>query len=1027
MKSIFLSLLFLISGDFLFAQSNKKPSFYQYEKDQWVDSVFNSLSLDEKIGQLIMIPAFPNKGESHINELIRQIRENKVGGLIIMKGGPVKTAHLINRLQRVSSVPMLVAMDAEWGLSMRLDSTIRYPYAMTLGAINDDSLIFQIGADIAEQCRRIGVNINFAPVADVNNNPSNPVIGFRSFGDDPNNVARKAVLFSLGMQSRNVLPTLKHFPGHGDTSEDSHLSFPMISHPRSRLDSIELLPFREGIKSGVAGIMTGHLAIPSLDSITVPASLSKKMITGLLSGEMGFDGLIITDAMNMQGIASQVKEGSAEVMALSAGNDMMEFITDPGKTIAAIKKGLDEGKISLDDIDKKCRKILMIKRWSGLNQFKPIQTKNLYKDLNASSYKMTLRNAIQKSLTVIQNKNELIPLKRLDTLKIAVVSLGSERVSAFQNSLGRYKAVTYFNINKNEDANHARKTLDQLKNYNLVIVGLNNLGVWASNKYGLSALQEELTRKIASQYKSIFVVFGNPYILNYLDGIEKASGIIAAYQETYETLDLSGQLIFGAFGSEGNLPFSLKNFPASKEALKTASLNRFKYTLPEEVGIDSAYLKNRVDSLIDLGLKAKAFPGCQVFLAKNGKVFFNECYGYHTYEADRLVQSDDLYDFASLTKIMAPLPAVMKLYDEKKLNITKKVSDYLPEWRGSNKQNIVFTDVLSHQARLQAWIPFWRQTIDKQGGFKSGIFSKDSSNLYSLHISKNLFLRNSYPDSVYATIRRSPLLRQKKYVYSDLGFIMFPKIIEKICKENYEQYLKENFYDRIGASTLTYRPYLHFPPDRLVPTENDQFFRHELLQGFVHDEGAAMLGGISGNAGLFGTINDAAKMMQMYLNYGEYGGIRYISETTMKEWTQRHFEKNGNRRAYGFDKPVPHNNLKNVYDAYPSPLSSDEGFGHSGYTGTFAWADPKTGLLYLLFTNRVYPTRENNKLTQLGLRVLLQQTAYLALQKEDEKPKILLANTKKDIPALKPQNIKKHKARVLTKAGKKANVNKSKI
>jgi CubicO group peptidase (beta-lactamase class C family) len=408
------------------------------------------------------------------------------------------------------------------------------------------------------------------------------------------------------------------------------------------------------------------------------------------------------------------------------------------------------------------------------------------------------------------------------------------------------------------------------------------------------------------------------------------------------------------------------------------ALDRFKYTLPEEIGIDSSYLKNKIDSLVNIGLHEKAFPGCEIFVAKNGKVFFNVCYGFHTYTNDRPVQCDDLFDFASLTKITAPLPAIMRLYDEKKFSVNKKMSDYWPNWKGSNKQSILVKDVLSHQARLQAWIPFWRSTVDKNGQFKPGYFSKDSTSLFSLHVSKNLYVIDSYPDSVYAIIRKSALLRRKKYTYSDLGFIIFPKIIEKLSGQKYESYLKNNFYSPLGASTLTYRPYLRFPLDRVVPTEDDQFFRHELLQGFVHDEGAAILGGISGNAGLFGTINDAAKLMQMYLNYGEYGGVRYISETTMRDWTHRHFEANGNRRGYGFDKPYLHNNSNKIYDAYPAPLCSDESFGHTGYTGTFAWADPVNGLLFLFFSNRVYPTRENNKLTQLNLRILLQQAVYQA-------------------------------------------------
>ena len=343
------------------------------------------------------------------------------------------------------------------------------------------------------------------------------------------------------------------------------------------------------------------------------------------------------------------------------------------------------------------------------------------------------------------------------------------------------------------------------------------------------------------------------------------------------------------------------------------------------------------------------------------------------------MQPDDLFDFASLTKITAPLPAIMHLYDDKKFFLNKKMSDYWPDWKGSNKQAVNVNDVLSHQAGLEAWIPFWKQTVNKKGQFKPGYFSKDSTSVYSLHVSKNLYVIKSYPDSVYAAIRKSPLLKKKKYIYSDLGFIIFPKIIAKLSGQDYETYLKEKFYHPLGAYTLTYKPYLHFPIDRLVPTEDDQFFRHEQLQGFVHDEGAAILGGISGNAGLFGTINDAAKIMQMYLNYGHFGGERFISEWTMKDWTSRHFESTGNRRGYGFDKPALNNFAKNLYDAYPAPLCSDQSFGHSGYTGTWAWADPKNGLLYLFFSNRVYPTRENNKLTQLNLRILVQQAVYQAL------------------------------------------------
>jgi beta-N-acetylhexosaminidase len=988
MRKIYLLPILLLTYLVAFSQERIRPPFFQYEKDHWVDSVFYSLSIDQKIGQLIMVPAYSNKGQSHIQQIIKYIKENKIGGVITMQGGPVRQANLVNKLQENSTVPLFIATDAEWGLGMRLDSTIKYPYNMTLGALTDDSLIFRLGADIAQQCKRIGININFAPVADVNINPLNPVIGYRSYGDDPKKVLQKSVLFSLGMQSQNILPTLKHFPGHGDTEIDSHLALPVITHSRARLDSVELFPFREAIKRGIGGIMTAHLNVTALDIANIPSSLSKKIIQDLLVGEMGYEGLIVTDAMNMQGIASQVKEGNAEVMALQAGNDLMEFVTDPAKTITSIKNAINDGTLSFDDINKKCRKILMIKRWLGLNNYSPVKTANLYRDLNKSSYRMTIRNAVQKSLTVLQNKNKLLPLGHLDTLKIAAVSVGAGSVTPFQVSLGRYTAVTNFNIKKDASAETIRKTLSQLKKYNLVIAGLTNLGLKTSNNFNLSNSQAEVIKQITDRCNSIIVVFGNPYVLNYLDGIEKAKGLILTYQDSNDAQDLAGQLIFGAVKAEGRLPVTVNKSLHSNEGLTTSALGRFKYTLPEEVGIDSTYLKNKIDSLIGIGLHDEAFPGCEVFLAKNGNVFFNECYGFHTYSSNRAMQPDDLFDFASLTKVIAPLPAIMHLYDDKKFFLNKKMSDYWPDWKGSNKQSINVNDILSHQARLEAWIPFWRQTVNKKGQFKPGYFSKDSTSLYSLHVSKNLFVIKSYPDSVYAAIRKSPLLKKKKYVYSDLGFIIFPKIIANLSGKDYETYLKEKFYRPLGAYTLTYKPYLHYPIDRMVPTEDDQLFRHEQLQGFVHDEGAAILGGVSGNAGLFGTINDAAKMMQMYLNYGQYGGERYLSQTTLKDWTSRHFESNGNRRGYGFDKPLPHNYTKNLNDAYPAPLVSDESFGHSGYTGTWAWADPKNGLLYLFFSNRVYPTRENNKINQLNLRILVQQAVYQALnhsQSSDQK------------------------------------------
>jgi beta-N-acetylhexosaminidase len=980
MQKLFIVIILSCFNSLLSAQGKVRPPFLQYQSDQWVDSVFNSLSMDEKIGQLMMVPAYSAKGNGHLSELIRMVKENKIGGIITMKGGPMRLVNMVNQLQKVSKTPLLVAIDAEYGLSMRLDSCIRYPYGFTIGAINDDSLIYNLGADLGRQCKRLGIHINFAPVADVNSNPVNPVIGFRSYGDNPMKVFHKAVYFGMGLQSQQVLATLKHFPGHGDAQKDSHYALPVIGHTRAQLDSIELFPFREAINFGIGGVMTAHLSVPALDSSGIAATYSKSIVQDLLVRDYGFEGLVVTDAMNMEGAVDQDDNNSSEVKALIAGNDLLEFVVNPDRVIQAVKKAISDGEISNESIDRKCRKILMLKRWVGLNKYAPVKSENLYSDLNKSGYRMTLRNVAQLSLTVLQNACQLLPLRRLDTLKIATVSIGRANITEFQKSLERYTRTDHFFISKDADEATIKKLMLQLKKYSLVIAGVNNLGNFISSNYRISETQQKVIQQVTSNIRSVIVLFGNPYILNYLEGIEKATGLVIAYQESHESEDLAGQLLFGAFGAEGKLPVTVNGTYHSCDGIVTLPIDRFKYTLPEELGVDSTFLKKKIDSLVNVGLSEKAFPACAVFIAKKGKVFFEEAYGYHTYIEERPLHQDDLFDLASLTKIIGPLPALMRLTDQKKFSVKKRMSDYWPDWKGSNKQGIIVEDVLSHQARLKTGIPFWLKTVDLNGNCKPVFYAKDSTARCGLRVSKNLYILNSFRDSVYEAIRKSPLLKRERYVYSDLGFIVFPQIIELLVHKDYESYLKDNFYHPLGAYSLTYRPYLYEPIDKMVPTEYDESFRKEQLQGFVHDESAAVLGGISGNAGLFGTINDVAKVMQMYLNYGSYGGDRYLSESIMKEWTRRHFEKLDNRRGYGFDKSYPGNNLNKVEFAYPAPMCSDASFGHTGFTGTFAWSDPETGILFLFFSNRVYPTRNNHLLNRLNLRESIQQVAYEVLQ-----------------------------------------------
>ena len=988
MVRIILILFIAIIGLDSNGQTKLRPSFLNYQSDQWVDSVFNSFSLDQKIGQLIVVPAFSQKGSKHQARLLKMVRENKVGGIISMQGGPVRHAKMVNALQKASATPLLVAMDAEYGLSMRLDSCLRYPYGFTLGSVANDSLVFQVGSDIGKQCKRLGIQINFAPDADVNSNPLNPVIGFRSYGDNPNKVYQKAVQYGLGLQSEHVLATLKHFPGHGDAQKDSHLTLPTITHSRAQLDSIELYPFRKAIDQGIGGVMTGFLNVPALDSSGTAASLSKSIVQKILLDEYGFEGLVVTDAMNMEGAVDQddkIGDCSAEIKALMAGNDLLEFVTNPGSVIEAVKKAISTGELTQESIERKCRKILMLKRWAGLDHFKPIETANLYADLNQSSYRMTLRNVAQNSLTVVQNRGDLLPLRHLDSLTIATVSIGRTGTTTFQRSVDRYAHTAHFSIGKDADDATIKGLILQLKKYNLVIAAVNNLGNFVKSNYRVSTSQQKIVCQITESTRAIVVVLGNPYVLGYLDGLDKAHAVVEAYEESNEAQDLAGQLIFGAFGASGQLPIHVNKSYHSGNGITTPTLNRFKYTLPEELGVDSAFLKKKIDSLVSIGINARAFPGCAVFVAKQGKVVLMEAYGYHTYSKEKALSLDDLFDFASLTKVLAPLPVLMQLKDQGKLDVKEKMSTYWTDWKGSNKKDVVLEDVLSHQARLRSGIPFWLKGSDGKGSFKSDYFSKDSTSHFGLRVSKDLYTINSFPDTVAAMIRKSPLLKQKKFLYSDLGFMLFPRMISSMTHQDFEPYLKANFYAPLGASSLGYRPYFNHDLSELVPTENDKIFRHEQLQGFVHDEGAAMLGGVSGNAGLFGTVNDAAKVMQMYLNYGTYGGDRYLADATVRNWSSRHFEKSNNRRGYGFDKPPLRKRLKNGKLGPQDVLGTDLSFGHTGFTGTYAWADPATGILVLFFSNRVYPTRNNHLINRLNIREQIHQEACRILQSDTRK------------------------------------------
>jgi beta-N-acetylhexosaminidase len=949
-----------------------QPPFLSFMEDEWVLSELKELTLEEKIGQLIMVTAYPNQGEIHKQALLGIIKKYKPGGVLIMEGSPHRTASLFNALQKASPVPLLIAVDGETGLGFRLDSAINYPPAQALGAVNNVRLLYDMGIDIGSQCKEAGIHINFAPVADINIHPDHPVINSRSFGENPLNVAAKATAFSRGLQDAGILAVAKHFPGHGDTYTDSHQTLPTLYKSKKSIDSMEAYPFKELIHSGVGGIMTGHLHVSAFDSARIPASLSSNIIRLYLRESLAFEGLVITDAMNMKGVGHP--PGTAELMALKAGNDMVEFVPDLENTLSTLRQALRTGALEGSEIEQKCQRVLALKRWCGLDSWKPTDPGTLANRINQPLHEVRLRKLIESSLTVLTN-NHVLPLAGLDTLKIASVAIGVDTLTPFQKMLGKYTEVEHFTISKNASPEALIKLRNDLRPYNLVLAGILGVAGFPAQNYGITANQREAARIVSSQ-RSVFVFFGNAYALRFFDHLEKTSGLVMAYEASRLTQELSAQLLFGAIDASGRLPVTINEYFKEGDGLPVKNTGRLKYTLPEETGISSRKLTQRIDSIANLGIDSMAYPGCQVLIAHKGKVIFHKCYGFLTYKKEIPVSHDLIYDWASVTKITGPLPALMKLNAEGKFDLDKPLSTYWPDFIGSNKETIKIRDILAHQGRLQDWIPYWRSTLKRNGKLKSTIFRTSPVRNFSFRVSSKLYMNWNYRKNIFDAIRESPLLKKKEYVYSDLGFYLFPSIISSLTGRDYETYLKETFYHPLGAYTILYNPYICFPTERIVPTEYDDFFRSELLQGYVHDEGAAMMGGVSGHAGLFGTANDLAKLMQMYLQKGWYGAVRYLPEETVNEFTRCQFPENDNRRGLGFDKPYIDNHKKELKDAYPAVDASENSFGHSGYTGIFTWADPDNQLLYIFFSNRVYPTRENSRLFDLNIRPAMHQAIY---------------------------------------------------
>ena len=965
-------------------------SVNEVRMNQWVDSVYNSMSDDERIGQFFMIIAEPSTETYNINKLLNLVQKQKIGGILFQKGEPEEQVRVTNRLQRESQVPLMIALDGEWGLSMRLNNTTRFPKNMMVGAITDLNLIEQYGEEVGRQCRVMGIHVNFAPTVDVNSNPRNPVIGIRSFGENPEEVAQKAIAYAKGLERAGIMAVAKHFPGHGDTNNDSHQTLPTINHDITRINDVELYPFKQFIQSGFAGIMVAHLNIPALGTKGRPSSLSRDVVTDLLRNRLGFRGLCFTDGLAMKGAVTGKNESIA-VLALKAGNDILVGAVNPEKEVEAVKQAVRRNELNMTDLNRRCRRILCYKFAAGLNNLKPISATNLNNRLNTPHADWINAKLHAEAITTVKNDDDLIPLKQLNSKRIAALSIGGANNGAFHKLLKSYNAIDCFILATNADHLEVSKMFNRLSNYDVIICSVHQ-----TQAQDFPELQ-----KLASEKELILVFFTLPYqCAQFRTSSAHARSIIIAYEPTPLAENYAAQAIFGGIETKGTLPVGIPNMYPAGHGYRTKK-TRLGFHEPEEVDINP-YKLLAIDSIVQEGLDRNAYPGCQVLVAKDGMIIYNKSFGYYDYSKNKEVSESTVYDLASITKATGTLLAVMRSYDEGHFMLTDKISQFIPELRYSDKKDLIIRDLLYHQSGLPATINFFEMAIDKNSfygslfsgrrdkshtlqydartyvntnfRFKNGLVSKRPRTDFDLEVAHDFFLHHSFTDSIISGIVSAKLGTTGRYLYSCINFILLKKMVENQMDVPLDRLLDQFFYQRLGATTMTYNPLQKMDATRIAPTERDQFLRNQVVQGYVHDESAAFQGGVSGNAGLFASATDLAKVLQLFLNDGAYGGERYISTKTCKLFTES--KSPTNRRGLGFDKP----DVKNPSLSPCGLLAPSSVYGHTGYTGTCFWIDPEHALLFIFLSNRTFPSRANNRLFSLNIRTRIQDSIYKALQ-----------------------------------------------
>jgi beta-N-acetylhexosaminidase len=924
------------------------------------------MSLREKLGQMLMVECvgrFAPDNSAEKEKILAEVQRNHVGGIIIATTrGPLgivrsqlfPTAVLINELQRLARVPLLVGADFESGTRMRIDEGTPFPSAMAIGATGDPALAYQAGRITALEARVAGVTWIFAPDADLNNNPDNPIINVRSFGEDPQRVSEFVAQFVRGVENHGALATAKHFPGHGNVTVDSHLALPTVEGTLAALQKNELAPFRAAIEAGVSSIMPGHLAVPALESSrATPATLSRAILTGLLRDEMKFRGLIVTDALDMGGVTSLFPPGEIAVRTVLAGVDVLLMPPAPAAAIASLEAAVNSGRIPEKRIDASVRRILSAKARLGLHESRAIDVGKLSHTFARPEYLAQSQAVADRGVTLLRDARHprLIPLDSTRPLRVLLVALSADSDScpaeAFEADIRpRVDSLTVLRA----DARFSRVDLLRLPpatTYDVAIAALFVRVADRKGNVGFPDDQRAFVIDLLATGKPVAIVsFGSPYLI---ERFPDPPTWLAAFATNEVAQRAAARALFGEIPIDGKIPVTVPGVSHSGDGLCSA-------VVPMTLAPASRELTSRLAQpyeLLDRAVADGAFPGGVLAVGHHAEIAIHP-FGRLTYDSKTndpkaaRVTRDTIYDVASLTKPIVTTTAVMMLVEENSLDLNAPVRRYLPEFAAASandpdsawRERITVRHLLLHSSGLAAHRDFYLQKKKPGGGAASPRSARDI-------IARDIFTQ----------LIAEPLVREPdaQIEYSDLGFILLGAIIERLSGAPLDAFATARIFAPLGMSSSLFNPPARLRA-RIAPTEHDRAFRRRAIRGEVHDENAWAMGGVAGHAGLFSTAGDVGIFAQMKLNSGVYAHRRILKRATIQEFAARH-EIDTSAHALGWDVPVAPSSSGNHF----SPHS----FGHLGFTGTSLWIDPDRELFVVLLTNRVHPTRDNDQIRRV--------------------------------------------------------------